>query len=249
MATQSNCRQIVLFDGDDHRTELFEDMKQLSKIPSHCEFYIFCSETDPIIDKILNHVNDIPQVRLRRSPNPVNQRILHLLQTGIDKYSLILIVCGSNPTYEHEFNKIWKKYGKKKLFVMFMNNQLDITVKGILDQLRQYKGKGNAQVPISPHNTQDFASYACPQCSKSFCSNNDLQEHGQNVHGSFLNENLYIDSSANVALNKKAKQDNKLIAQSGLCCAICNEDFHSKEALKKHVKDEHPDNTLDGFYN
>jgi uncharacterized C2H2 Zn-finger protein len=125
-----------------------------------------------------------------------------------------------------------------------MNNQLDITVKGILDQLRQHKGKGNARVPISPQNTQEFASYPCPQCSKSFYSNNDLQEHGRNFHGSVLNEDLYMDSSANLALNKKNKQDNKLIAQSRLCCPICNEDFQSQGTLKKHIENKHPDHTF-----
>jgi hypothetical protein len=79
MATQSNYRQIVLFDGDDHRTELFEDIKQLSKIPSHCEFYIFCNETDSIQDKILNNIHNISQVRLRRSSDPISQKILYFL--------------------------------------------------------------------------------------------------------------------------------------------------------------------------
>ena len=95
MTSQSNDRQVVLFDGDDQRTEVLDDIKQLSQIPARCDFYIYCNETDPIFDKILQHLSVIPQVRLRRSADPVSQRMSEFLEKNIDKYSFFLIICGA----------------------------------------------------------------------------------------------------------------------------------------------------------
>ena len=122
---------------------------------------------------------------------------------------------GPNPTYEKLFRDIWKQYGNKKLFVLTTNNSSNITVKNILNQLRQNAGKGNVEEPIS-NDAQLFAVHPCPQCSQSFQSNKDLEEHSHKAHGSFLGAGLYMDSSANVLTHKKTIQENKLYCSVGI---------------------------------
>ncbi|CAF2797569.1 unnamed protein product [Rotaria sp. Silwood2] len=243
MVTQSNKQQLVLFDGDDHRTELFQDIKQLLMIPFHCEFYIFCNDTDSIQSKILNHISDISQVRVRRSTESISQRLLDFIQTNIDKYSFILIVCGSKPTYEHVFKNIWKKYGRKKLFVMQTNDQSHSVVKDILTQLRQHRSQSNNQASIS-NNTQ---VYADNEYSQSVNLIGTQQKTEKIVYGSLLDKEIYMDLSANDSFNKKNNRNNKLIVQSGIHCSNCNEDFPSMRALRKHIEDECLSMTQDDY--
>ncbi|CAF1606342.1 unnamed protein product, partial [Adineta ricciae] len=118
--------QLVLFDGDDDRVKIFDDVEQLKKIPSSCKFYIFCSEPETLQDRILLNLSDIPRVQIRSSCN--GQGLLHFLVDEIDNYPFILIICGPNPSYSQEFPKIWKRYGRGKLFVKKVVKPSDINL-------------------------------------------------------------------------------------------------------------------------
>ncbi|CAM2720016.1 unnamed protein product [Rotaria socialis] len=224
MASQPNKNQLVLFDGDNNRTALFDNIKRLSNIPEDCEFYIFCNEADPIQSKVLENMNYLSQVRVRKSSKPIDERLVDYLQKNLDEYLHIIIVCGPKPTYEHVFQNIWKKYGKKKLYVMRVNKLSDTTVKGILGQIRQHRSEVNNQTS----NVFDDSS--------NFNSMNSSSSSETNAHGSLLDDDLYLDTPENILVSKKSKANKKLIVQSELRCRYCNEYFQSKQALKEHCE-------------
>lgn len=203
MTTVSTHRQLVLFDANDNHTDIFDNVEQLSKIPPHCEFYIFFNEKDPIKDKLIDRLLGLLQVRIRPSSGSVSQTMLEFLRANIDQYSFILLVSNQQPCFENIAKNIWKQYGHQKLFFMGMKNQSNINVKNFLNVLAQNKNNASSET-WSLHDAQVFAQYPCPQCSKSFNSNDDLQEHSKNFHESNVNMmDLYVDSAANMSFSKK----------------------------------------------
>jgi hypothetical protein len=244
MAAQSNSSQLVLFDGDEDRIRIFDDIKELYKVPSDSNFDIFCEETETIQNKILSHLSNIYDVRVRKSLD--GKSILNFLNDKINNYSFILVICGLNPVYGYVFPRIWKEHGRGKLFVMILNDQYDIRIKDILVQLRCQKNPSDVSTPIT-NAPQAFRDYSCPKCSQSFHLDNHLGEHEKNVHGSFSEKNLYMDSSANVSSHQKSNENDKLITERQIHCRICNEDFQTKGPLKNHAEKDHPDNTQDYY--
>ncbi|CAF2012390.1 unnamed protein product [Rotaria magnacalcarata] len=224
MTSQPNKRQLVLFDGDNNRAALFDNIKQLSSIPPYCDFYIFCNGTDPIRSKIFDNLYYLSQVHAPNSSKTIDERLVDFLQKNLDEYSHIIVACGPKPTYEHVFQNIWKKYGKKKLYVMRVNKLSDITVNGILGQIRQHRSEVNKQAS----NVSDY--------SNDFNSMNSSSRSETNAHGSLLDEDLYLDTPENILVSKKSKANKKLIVQSELRCRYCNEHFQSKQALKEHCE-------------
>ncbi|CAM4774494.1 unnamed protein product [Rotaria magnacalcarata] len=224
MTSQPNKRQLVLFDGDNNRTALFDNIKQLSSIPPYCDFYIFCNGTDPIRSKIFDNLYYLSQVHAPNSSKTIDERLVDFLQKNLDEYSHIIVACGPKPTYEHVFQNIWKKYGKKKLYVMRVNKLSDITVNGILGQIRQHRSEVNKQAS----NVSDY--------SNDFNSMNSSSRSETNAHGSLLDEDLYLDTPENILVSKKSKANKKLIVQSEIRCRYCNEHFQSKQALKEHCE-------------
>jgi hypothetical protein len=240
----SNSNQIVLFDGDEDRSKIFEDIKQLSKIPSPCKFYIFCNEPEIIQRKILLHPSNISGVSVRQSSN--GKSIEEFLNKEIDNYSFILVVCGPNSCYVHLFPGIWKKYGRKKLFVMGMKNQSDISMKNILVQLGQHKTSSNSSKQII--NDQGvFRNHTCIKCGQSFFSGDDLQKHEKDFHGLISTTELYMDSTTNFSSHKKTNENNKLITEFSITCSICNHDFNTNGDLKDHIKQMHSDLPTDDY--
>ncbi|CAF2394859.1 unnamed protein product [Rotaria sp. Silwood2] len=232
METQSNERQLILFDGDDRRMDLFNDIKHLSKIPSSCEFYIFCSETDPILYKVLNHISDVSQVRVRRSSEPISQRLIEFLEENINRYTFILIVCSSEPSYKHVFKQIWKIYKHRKLFVMEINNLFNITVKDILIHLRQHGNKSN-NIQVNEHD----------QSLQLLNSIDSQQINATNDNDSYIHQVFHIQPSPHVEYKKKNKKNIELFVVCEIHCPFCNEDFPSKNTLKKYISATCPDMT------
>lgn len=225
MTSQPHKHQLVLFDGDNNRTALFDNIQQLSNIPRYCEFFIFCNETDPIQSKVLGNLYHLSQVHVRKASEPIDEKLLAFLRKNLDEYSHILIVCGPKPTYEHAFQEIWKTYGKKKLYVMRVNNLSDITVNSILDQIRQHRNHVNNQASTS--NVSDY--------SNCFNSMNSSSSSKTNANGLSLNKDSYFETPENLLHSKKATADKKVIVQFELLCPYCNNDFQSKTALTKHL--------------
>lgn len=222
--------QLVLFDGDDDRVKIFDDVEQLTKIPPNCKFYIFCSEAETLQDKILLNSSDIPRVQIRSSCN--GQAIPRFLADAIHNYSFILIICGSNPPYSQEFPKIWKQYGRGKLFVKRAANPSEINLKDILSILKQHKTKANTSTEIVPN-------YSCIHCGQTYCSNDELREHITKNHLSAAKVNVYVDLAANLSSHKKSNGIDTAVVQYELNCSLCNEDFDNRQDLKVHMKRVH----------
>ncbi|CAF1477926.1 unnamed protein product [Adineta steineri] len=210
--------QLVLFDGDEDRVRFFDDTEQLTKIPSNCKFYIFCNEPQNLQDKILFNLAHIPPIYIRSSSD--DQGIQHFLANEIQNYSFILIICGSNPSYSQEFPKIWKQYGRGKLFVKQANNPSEINLKDILNILKQHKTKPNNNVEI-------MLDYPCIHCGQTFHSNDDLQKHFNINHLQSRKMDMYIDSATYMSSRKKSNGNDMAFMQYELKCSLCNEDFNN----------------------
>lgn len=224
MSKQPHGFQLVLFDGDDGRTEILDDIKQLSEIPSYCEFYIFCDENDSTLEKVLNNLYSLSRVHVRKSAGSISQKLEEFLNENVDEYSCILIVCGPKPSYERLSQSIRKKYSNQKLFVMWEGESSNITIKDILGQIRQ---QGN-QVQVS----NDMPYPHCP-IPKDDPKNIDVDDSVV----SFFDQELYIDSTDMVLnIKKRNKNDDDFIVQCDIRCQHCNEYFQSKKALKEHYK-------------
>jgi len=217
MSIGATFTQLVLFDDINIKDQEWPvKIKALSKIPSSCDFWIFCNEADSEIEKSLKPVTN-SQIRLHKSSDPV----VKMFDTLYDKcftYSFILVVCDKNARYARNLDKITKKY--ENISVMPMD-PYNVNVQDIIHKVDFQKIKELESNPVRSAPTLSL--------------NDNPRQHSGNKHDP--------DHLKNTSNNKNSRLGDQY--ENELYCLVCDKSFHTKDAQNKHITAGHPDATLD----
>jgi hypothetical protein len=137
MAIGGSYAQLVLFDATNINDQKWSDIvKDLSKIPSSCKFYIFYGEKNTIVEQSFQSgINS--QISLYKSSNPVIQ-LFDNLNSACFTYSYILVVSDQNELYARNLNRITKKH--QNIDVMPMD-PCNVKITDIIHKVSYQKGK------------------------------------------------------------------------------------------------------------
>jgi hypothetical protein len=232
MFSHPTYRQLVLFDGTDDRGNVLKNVKDLSEIPSNCDFRIFCNESNTTIEKSLKDFKIPSHVKVYKSSDPAAQ-MSDILNQNICKCSFILVIWDELAICKFKWSKTKEVQMNTSIT---QNNPSDVTVKSILDKLHRHAREENTNALV-PIDSQLFPSHQCPLCSQSFHLNNDLREHCENEHISITLDDIDADYFATITFNKRSHPEDRYKME--LHCMLCNHGFQTLGARYNHQKKKH----------
>ncbi|CAF3714376.1 unnamed protein product [Rotaria sordida] len=239
MASYSNNRQLVLFDGDNNRINLINQINQLSQIPSNCDFIIFYNHLDRIEEYILNDLKRISQVKLVKCVDVADQ-LLRIAYKEVVTYFYVHVICDEKPNYMHDLIKIHKKHINIHFIGM---NRSNIYVQSIIYRLQQYNDLADISSSIILNNKFILDNYQCPRCSKTFKLHKDLEQHYSDTHVTITINNVHVDYLGMLKPKKKSDPDERHKCE--LYCLVCCYGWQTLEARENHITNEHPNATAD----
>jgi hypothetical protein len=220
MAIGGTYTQLVLFDATSINDEKWSDkVKDLSKIPSSCKFYIFYGEKNTIVEQSLQSGMN-PQVYLYKSSDPVIQ-MFDNLYSACFSCSYILVVSDKNELYAHNLNRITKKH--KHIDVMPMD-PCNVNITDIIHKVSYQTDKESVKA-----------------------SQFNLQQHSEKEHDLQTHQNTYqLEHLKKISNNKNSRAGDGYAKD--LYCLVCPKYFRTKDDKNKHIKAGHPDAASDDDY-
>lgn len=144
MSFASTYRQLVLFDCNDNRLNLFKDHeKYLSKIPSYCHCCIFWNDRQLNVFQNLywafrkySNVHFCPSYSNQINDSP-REDILAFVQALLQTFSYILVVHGGDQSYSNIYNCIKREDGKEKLDLYTIQQPFRLYLRHIIDRIEE----------------------------------------------------------------------------------------------------------------
>jgi hypothetical protein len=187
----SDYSQLILFDCEGGRANLFHDKSVLNQLPSNCECCLFWNQNNQAVTGKVNQLRNIPQIylcpsNLCDSNNSAVSKLIYILGKFAYDYDFIFIVHGDDNIYSEAIESVIEDYGQDKIDQKKIRCPTNKALLELFVELRkrneQHKYVDPKLSNMLPKNLSvselvNISEKSCPKCSKRFTNIPSLCDH------------------------------------------------------------------------